>query len=156
MYCGSDSTWATVEDLYDRFGDEAIDQISVRTVWDNVVQRYVTDESDEMKQKVINMALCDAREFIKLKMRCLYTGVELLDTQVFSAVKLWHIRLTIELLKLGGDCSGCACVNDLQEYIKCGSICSEEGNCLSLKSSFLEVSEAVFCCELKGRGCGCC
>lgn len=154
-YIGEDSTWATVEDLYARFGDEYVDKLAIRRVWDVDSQMYVADESTEGKLRVISLALADAKALLKRKLQCLYSNVDYLDTYVFSAIKQWHIKLTIETLKMGGDCSACACNTDIDSYFACGSICSDDGMCLSSKKTFITVSEAVFCCE-RNCGCGCC
>lgn len=155
MICGSESTWATEEDLYSRYGDEFIDKLAIRRNWDEDEQQYVADESDEAKEAVIALALCDAQNLIIQKLSCLYSNVDILNEYLFGALKQWHIRLTIETLKNNGDCMGCSCVVDLDKYIACGSICSDEGVCLSSSSTFLEATEAHFKCECNCSG-GCC
>ena len=154
MYCGSDSTWAIIEDLYDRYGDEYVDKLAVRTVWDSDSQRYVADETLEGKTKVINIALCDAKQLLKQKLSCKFSNVNILDDHLFYSLKQWHIELTIQTLRRGGDCMGCECVSQIDQYIACGSICSEDGLCLSSNQTFFSVSEAHFKCE--GCGCGSC
>lgn len=156
MYCGDESTWASVSDLYDRFGDEFVDKLSTRRVFDTELNSYVSDESPQGRLRVISLALCDAKQLIKDKLRCVYKNVELLDSHLFYGLKQWHIKLTIETLKAGGDCYSCACLTDLDSYVKCGSICTDDGLCLEKKTTFISASEAVFCCEKKGEGCGCC
>lgn len=155
MYCGSDTTWATADDLYDRYGDEFVDKLAVRTVWDQDSGRYVADESTEGKLKVIGIALCDARQLMKQKLSCYYSNVDVLEEHLFYSLKQWHIELTIQTLKKGGDCMGCDCVKDMDQYFQCGSICSEDGICLTSKKTFISASVAKFDCECNCKG-GCC
>lgn len=155
MYCtGENSSWANVDDLYSRYGAEFIDKISTRTVYDSETGSYIADETVEGRFRVTSLALCDAKELIVRKLMCKFGKVNLLDTTFFPSIKQWHIKLTIETLKIGGDCSGCDCVKDLDAYLDCGSICNEEGLCLSSKKTFFSISKAKFPCE--EGGCGCC
>ena len=156
-YCDeSESTsWANIDDLYSRYGEEFMDKISTRTIYDSEVSNYVADESTEGRFKVICLALCDAKEFIRTKVSCKFGNTQLLDTASFAAIKQWHIKLTIETLKLGGDCSGCACVVDLDAYLGCARICTDSGVCLPSLKTFFSMSEARFSCECHG-GCRCC
>lgn len=158
-YCSEQSsTWATVDDLYNRFGDEYIDKLAIRRIYDTDLEQYVADESEEGKLKVIELALCDAKSLILRKLSCYYTqaSLSLLDSSVFKSIYLYHIKLTIETLKAGGDCSSCDCISPMEEFFKCGPICSEDGNCLVSNKTFISVSESKFCCELMGKGCKCC
>lgn len=155
-YCGPMTTWASPYDLYARYGDEFIDKLSIRRVFDVVLDDYVADESEEGKLRVLNLALCDAMVLLKQKMACCFSGLPMLDEYVFPTVKQWHIKMTIALLKVGGDCSKCAdCQTEFFDWCKCASICSDEGVCLTSRGSFLEASEAIFCCEEYLRGCSC-
>lgn len=154
MYCGSDTTWATVDDLYDRFGDEFVDKLAIRRVWDEGLQSYVADESPEGKLKVIELALCDAKGMILTKLQCLYSNVSLIEDAYFPSIKVWHMKMTIETLKVGGDCYKCNC-EDLDKFLSCNNICSDDGVCLISKSTFISVSPAVLCCEMMGKGCCC-
>lgn len=152
MYCSSETTWATIEDLYRRFGDEYVDKLAVRRVFDESVQSYVADESQEGKEMVLELALCDAKNFLKQKIACCYENVSLLDEYVFTAVKNYHIKLTIDTLKAGGDCYACTeCIKSFDDFCSCNSLCSTDGTCLSSKKTFLSVSDSEFPCE----GCGC-
>lgn len=156
-YCESGlNTWATIEDLYDRYGVEFVDKLSVRTVKDASTGKYYIDETDEAKEKVLGLALEDAKAFILNKLSCLYSNVDLLQEYCFSGLKQWHIRLTIETLRLGGDCAGCGCIGDLDKYLSCGNICSDDGQCLSSNSTFFAVAPAHFPCECCSDNCGCC
>lgn len=157
MYCysGDSSSWANVNDLYDRFGDEFVDKLATRNKYDTEVKRYIADESTEGRFKVIALALCDAKALIIRKLKCKYSNVSLLNSSAFPSIKLWHIKMTIETLKVGGDCSGCNC-EELDKFIECGDICNEDETvCLSSKLTFITASEAVFTCECHG-GCSCC
>lgn len=154
MYCESEtSSWATTGDLYDRYGAEYIDKISTRTVYDEDIKSYVADETQEGRHRVQVLALCDAKEYIKRKLTCLFDNVTLLSEVSFPAIKQWHIKLTIETLKIGGDCSACACVADLDKFLECARICNDDGVCLPSKKTFFSMSEAKFICEGKGKCC---
>lgn len=154
MYCSPDSTWATIEDLYQRFGDEYVDKLAIRRVWDSTLEQYVADESPEGKEMVLELALCDAKQYLKQKIGCCYGSVELLDQYVFLSIKSWHIKLTIETLKVGGDCYSCTeCNKSFDDFCGCNSICSQDGVCLPSKKTFIEVSESCFPCEKKECEC---
>lgn len=156
-YFDSPSSWATVNDLYDRFGDEYMDKISTRNNYNSTLGRYVADESVDNRFKVISLALCDAKELIIRKLQCAFSDVTPLNDLVFPAIKQWHIKITIETLKIGGDCSACACNEDLDKFIACGVVCTSDGVCLSANSTFISATCAKFPCENGcGGGCGCC
>ena len=151
-------TWATIQDLYTRFGDEFVDKLAVRRTWNASLQDYVGNESREHLDLIIQTALDDAKSLLKQKLSCAYQNISILDEQTFSCIKQWHIKLTIDVLKVGGDCTSCKC-EGLDDFLKCGSICSDDGNCLVSKSTFFSVSEAHFPCESCGCGesrCSCC
>lgn len=155
-YCEeSSSSWATIQDLYDRFGEEYVDKLAVRRNWDAELKMYVADETEAGKFKVLCLALQDAKNLLIRKLQCQYTDIAALSTSVFPAIKQLHIQLTIETLKNGGDCSSCACNTDIDKYIDCGTICNDAGECLVSNKSFISASEAHFHCECKGH-CGCC
>ena len=131
MYCSDESTsWASIGDLYDRYGEEFVDRLSVRRNYDTEVGSYVADETKEGFTKVQILALCDAKALILEKLSCKYTGLKQLDTVSFPSVKQWHIKLAVETLKIGGDCRACACVEDIVKFSECGSLCYEDGICL--------------------------
>lgn len=148
------TTWATPEDLYSRYGDEYVDKLATRRNYDPESGKYVADETTAGRLKVINLALADSKALIIEKISCKYSNTALLETALFSTVKSWHIKLAIETLKIGGDCRACECNADLDKYIGCNSICSDNGECLISKSTVFSVSEAKFDCEDIG-GCGC-
>lgn len=155
MYCSPDSTWATIEDLYQRFGDEYVDKLAIRRVYDVDTDSYVADESPEGKERVLNLALCDARAHLKQKVSCCYGEVSLLDEHIFPSIKQWHIKLTIETLKVGGDCFACTeCNKSFDDFCSCNSICSEDGVCLPSKKTFISVSEqSKDCCKIERCKC---
>lgn len=155
-YCSDDKyTWASPRDLYDRFGDEFMDKISTRMNYSQTLKMYVADEKPESRLKVIQLALDDAKELIVRKLSCKFQDVILLNTHYFSSIKSWHIKLTIETLKIGGDCTACECNADLDKFIDCNTICTEDGICLPSASSFFLVSQAKSECECQDK-CGCC
>lgn len=150
------TSWATIEELYTRFGDEFVDKISTRRVWDCSLDSYVADESKTARRAVVQLALDDAKAFLKYKMACKFSNVDLLETDQFSIVKSWHIKLTIETLKIGGDCTACTeCNAAFDSFLDCGKICNSIGVCLSSSKTFLVATEAVFDCEC-GSNCKCC
>lgn len=155
-YCDAMSTWATPYDLYARYGDEFIDKLSIRRVFDVTLDDYVADESEEGKLKVLNLALCDSMVLLNQKLACCFSNISILNEYSFPTVKQWHIRMAIEILRQGGDCSKCSgCQTEFFDWCKCASICSDDGVCLSSNGTFMEASTAVFCCEEYLRGCSC-
>lgn len=151
------TSWATVEDLYARFGDEFMDKLATRRVWDRDLETYVADECKTARNDVIQLALDDAKGLILYKISCSYSNGLLLNDSEFKIIKSWHIKLAIEALKIGGDCMACVeCNAQFDAFLKCGSICNNNGECLLSNSTFFSVSEAEFCCEHHGRGCKCC
>lgn len=150
------SAWAVGADLYSRFGDEFVDKLAIRRKWNNVLNDYVADESQVGKDAVIALALDDAKAMILQKLSCYYSDLTSLDTLNYPAIKQWHILLTIETLKRGGQCYGCECIAPMEEYFKCGSVCSDNGVCLVSKKTFISATEAEFCCEVCDEGCCSC
>lgn len=151
------ASWATVADLNARFGNEFMDKISTRRKWNAGMQSYVADESDGARTAVIQLALDDAKAFLLYKISCKFSNTDLIATTDFNIIKAWHIKLTIETLKIGGDCTACTeCNAAFDSFLQCGNICDANGVCLSSNGTFISVTKAIFCCELQGRGCGCC
>lgn len=156
VYCDSLSTWASADDLYARFGDEYVDKLSIRRIWDNTIEQYVADESFEGREKVLNLALCDAKTLLKQKISKCFDGVDLLDENIFPAIKQWHIKLSIETLKVGGDCFACVdCNKSFDEFCEKSSICTDDGICLTAKNTFISVSTPDFVCDKHLKGCKC-
>lgn len=149
-------TWATKEDLYARFGDEVIDKLAIRSDWDKYDQSYVANESCKAKDQILDLALEDAKNLIIHKLSCIYSNYSLVQSEDFvcPVLKQWHIKTTFEVLKAGGDCSSCNC-EKLDEFLKCNTLCSDGGVCLSRNSTFISASVAKFPCEC-GWNCKCC
>lgn len=141
------STWATPQDLYIRYGDEFIDKLGIRRVWDTYLHDYVADESYSGIQTILETALRDAEAVLRHKISCCFGKVSLLDTHTFSAIKQWHIKLTIATLRKGGDCYSCAECAEFDAFCACKTICSDDGICLPWKQSGISVSEETFDCE---------
>lgn len=153
--CSTSTSWATTDDLYDRFGDEYVDKLATRRNWNEASEMYVADENDEAKEKVLCLALCDAKSLLLQKLQCKFADVSPLETANFPGIKQLHIKLTIQTLKAGGDCSGCECNEEIDKYIACGTICTDDGICLVSSQTFISATEAHFKCECQGH-CGCC
>lgn len=155
MYdCETQTTWAMPDDLIARYGQEFMDKLSTRRKFDVELEQYVADESTEGRSTVLTNALCDSKNYIFAKIQCKYKNSDLVNTLNFPSIKHWHIKLTIEALKVGGDCSECACVSDLEKFLDCSPICSEDGQCLLSNKTFISATEAEFRCECFGR-CRC-
>lgn len=146
-------SWATSEDLYERYGDEFINKLAIRRIWNPLIEDYIADETPQGISAVIELALSDAKIFLLQKISCKFGNVDLINTLEFSAILLWHIRLTIDTLKVGGSCF--KCTECIQEFDMCTSFCSDDGICLPKKGVLISVSEAEFCCE-KCIGSSCC
>lgn len=156
-YCDSEtSSWATIDDLYARYGEEFIDKLSIRRYYDTEVGSYIADETKEGFFKVQSLALCDAKALILEKLSCKFSSLKQLDTTSFSAIKQWHIKVTIETLKAGGDCRACACMEDLVKFTECSSICNDDGICLPSKKTFINVFRDPFECGCESKGCCSC
>ena len=151
------TSWATVDDLYARYGDEFMDKLGTRRVWDADLETYVADESDSSRRAVIQLALDDAQAFLLYKIACKFSGVEVLSTELFNIVRSWHAKLTIETLKIGGDCTNCTeCNTAFDSFLECGKICNSDGtNCLASNKTFISATEYKSDCECMGS-CGCC
>ena len=148
-------TWATPQDLYIRYGDEYVDKLLIRRVWDEYTGEYVADETYSGMNLVLETALEDAKAVLKQKISCCFGSISLLDSHDFSVIKQWHIKLTVAALKNGGDCSSCKECTDFEEFCKCKSICSDDGVCLPWKGSAIYVSKEKFGCDKCIGGCKC-
>lgn len=155
MVCGTNSTWASVQDLYDRYGEEYIDKKCIRNKYNVLLQEYVADETQASILKVLELALCDAKNLLLAKLSCIYGNTNLLDLYAFGAIKTWHMKITIATLDAGGDCSSCSEALDLKNFVECGNMCTDDGICLTKNSTFFSVSEPSWPCECLGS-CGCC
>lgn len=143
------NSWATISDLYDRFGEEFVDKLSIRRKWNDVLGDYVADESKSSMTRVQLLAIDDAKALVKEKLSRCFTDVRRADKEVFSAIKQVHIKLIIETLKNGGDCRGCECVSSIDSL--CSGVCNDD-SCLTKKTTFISVSNPKFNCE---EDCGC-
>lgn len=148
------SSWATKEDLYSRFGQEFVTKLAIRRNWNNELSMWVASEGPTDIGAILNLALEDAKNIILQRLSCLFSNYQAVNSSSFSALKYWHIKTTIEVLKANGDCTGCKC-EDLDEFLKCNSLCDDSGFCLTKKTTFISASVAKFECECHGR-CGCC
>lgn len=145
--------WATKEDLYTSFGQEFVDKLCIRRNWDAELEDYVASEDQESKDKVLNNALNMAKTVLIQRFRCSFRFTTELDTYNFPALLIWHQKTTIELLKIGGDCTLCKC-EGLDEWMKCNTLCTEDGSfCLPKKGSILSASKAKWPCECQDDGC---
>lgn len=147
-------TWAVIQDLYARYGQEYVNKLGIRRNKNEEAGRYVASESQEEIDAVLNIALEDAKQLVLQKLSCIYSDYLKVNSLNFPYVKQWHIRLTIEILKVGGDCTQCDC-EKFDEFLKCNKICTDDGICLVSNKSFISASKAVFECECHGR-CSCC
>lgn len=151
MYYGdSKSSWANISDLYDRYGEEFIDKLSIRRNFNETIQEYIADESSENKTRVQTLALCDARDMILSILSRHFSNLTRLDNQIFHGIKSWHIKFTIDLLKKGGDCKGCK--KDFEKFLESNKICSGT-ECLKKNSTFISATEAHFKCEVRSKCC---
>ena len=147
-------TWAAKEDLYARFGQEFINKLAIRRNYDEETESYVASEDDESIENVLNTALEDAKTLILGKLSCKFANFQIVNTMDFPSIKQWHIKMTIEVLKQGGDCTACDCTK-LDEFL-CTNICTEDGFCLTSIKSFISVSKPHFPCEACKGDCKCC
>lgn len=148
------SSWATKEDLYARYGQEFMAKIALRRNWDEELNTWIASEGVHDIGSVINLALEDAKTLILQRISCFFSNYQKVINGNFPAVKVWHIRTTIDVLKANGDCASCDC-KDLDNFLKCNSLCDENGICLNKKSTFISASVAKFDCECNGS-CRCC
>lgn len=140
-------SWAILDDFYSRFGEEFINKLGIRRNWDATLGQYVASEDETDVQAVLELAIADAKELLKQRLRCKFKDLTSLENYLFSPIKQWHMKLTIEILKVGGDCLSCDCTK-VDEWIKCNNVCSDDGSvCLSSNATFFEVSPAKFKCE---------
>lgn len=152
-YTSDLKSWATPADLYERYGQEFVDNLCIRRNYDESLGQYVGDVDPQSMLRVLNLALSDAKDMLISKMSVVFKFSSELDLYYFPAVKQWHIKLTIETLKVGGDCYACSCISDLETFLKSNKICTTEGLCLGKKTSFISVSKATFPCECKSTCC---
>lgn len=142
-------TWATKEDLYARFGEKYINELGIRSNWSETAKAYVASESQTDIDKVLDLAIEDAKNLILQKLSCLYSDYQKVNTIDFPVLKQWHIQLIIDVLKIGGNCLACDCTK-LDEFL-CKEICTPDGVCLRKNVTAISVSIPHYPCE----ACGC-
>lgn len=148
------SSWATKEDLYARFGQEFVTKLAIRRNWDNESKIWVASEDPIDIGAILNLALEDAKNLILHRLSCFFSNYQSVNESSFSALKFWHIKTTIDVLKANGDCTSCKC-EDLDEFLKCNNLCDDDGFCLTKNTTFISATVAKFECECIG-GCSCC
>ena len=149
--CSNSGSWATINDLYDRYGEEFVDKLSVRRVWDDETGHYLADESKESMTRVQCLALDDARALLQEKISSKFKDIARLDREEFFSIKQWHIKLTIETLKKGGDCQGCECITEIDKFLE-GKVCSNKG-CLPKVGTVVQVYSDKLKCEGSKKCC---
>lgn len=148
-------SWATIKDLYARFGEEYVNKLGIRRNFDLETDSYVASEDCKSVKSVLETALADAKQLILYKLACKFKDYEKVNTTNFSIIKQWHIKTTIEILKVGGDCTSCDC-EGLDGFINCGTVCTDDGVCLKKKVSGISVSVPKYPCEGCKGECKCC
>lgn len=158
------ATWATKEDLVLRYGQEYVEKLAIRRDWNEDAEAYVADESPERIDQVINAALQDAKDWLLWKISCCFNIVDFNALAEVSFVKRFHIKLTIIMLKDGGDCQECKeCQDEFSDFCSCGSICDINGNCISKPTIGLIAVEKMprsclpqnYCCGCNSHRCCC-
>lgn len=153
-------TWATKEDLVLRYGEEFVDKLARRRDWDEDAEMYVEDNSDERVNEVIEAALEDAKNWLTWKISCCFPikafNDLIISGQSFSFVKRFHIKMTIIMLKDGGDCAECKeCQDEFSKFCECSKLCTDEGECIVSKSkSRFAVEKTSPSCWPKNICCG--
>lgn len=160
-------SWATKEDLEKRYGDEFVNKLARRRDWDEASGTYVEDNTDQRVDEVIELALEDAQDWLSFKISCCFSLKafnDLIDAgKNFAFLKRMHIKMTIAILKDGGDCAACEeCKDEFQKFCDCGKLCTDDGECLvsSSKSRFaVEKTDPScwptnVCCGKKDCCCG--
>lgn len=158
--------WATKEDLVKRYGGEFVDKLARRRDYDPETETYVEDNSEERINEVIDLALEDAKYWLTWKISCCFSIKafnDLIDSgQSFSFLKKFHIKMTIIMLKDGGDCVECKeCQDEFSKFCECSKFCTDEGECLVSKSKSKFAVEKTkescwptnLCCDQKDCCC---
>lgn len=154
-------SWATKEDLCKRFGQEFVDKLARRRDYDRASETYVEDDSCTRMNEVIDLALQDAKDWMMWKISCCFpikTFNELiLAGETFSFIKRAHIKMTIAILKEGGDCPACEeCKDDFSSFCACKKLCSDNGECIiAISKSKFAIEETSPSCWPENLCCGC-
>lgn len=159
------STWIDKQGLYLRYGQEFIDKLAIRRDFDCEANDgdggYIANETRKRLDCIINVAIEDAKEWILWKISSCYSIVEfnkfLDEEKDFSFIKRFHIKLTITMLKFGGDCKECDdCKEELSEICSTKEICTDDGICIpSKKKSVFAVESTAPSCLPTSVCCGC-
>ncbi len=158
-------TWVDREGLEKRYGGEFVAQLARRRDWDPTADggegAYVENETPERVEEIIELAISDAKEWILWKLSCCYPIKDiqnLLDEgKHFSSILRYHIKLTITMLKFGGDCSDCdSCKAEISELCNCSELCTDDGICIKSKNrSVFAVEDTGPSCMPKSPCCSC-
>lgn len=132
-------TWAVKTDLVKRYGGEFVDKLARRRDYDPDTETYVEDNSDERINEVVDLALEDAKNWLSWKISCCFNIKAFNDLvnsgKSFSFIKKMHIKMTIAILKEGGDCVACIeCQDEFSKFCDCGQLCTDDGECIIAKS----------------------
>jgi hypothetical protein len=158
------STWVDRQGLYARFGEEFIQKLARRRDFDCDANDgdggYTENETKKRVECVIDLAISDAKEWMLWKISCNFPINEfnalLNQDKDFSFLKSHHIKLTIAMLKTGGDCTECeACQKEIGDIL-CDQICTDDGICIpSRKRSKFLVEKTSPSCLPTNLCCGC-
>lgn len=148
------STWATKADLVLRYGQEYIEKAALRRDFNEDADDYVADESCDRINEVICAALEDAKEWLLWKISCSFNLADFNNLDDINYIKIFHMRLTIAMLKEGGDCEKCQ--KEFSEFCACGQICDINGKCITkTKISLIAVEQMPKSCLPQNVCCGC-
>lgn len=140
--------WATEEDLILRYGEEFIDKLSLRNDFNETAEAYVANEDPARMQSVVQAALDDAKNWLLWKISCCFNLSDFNSLGDVSFIKKFHIKMTIIMLKDGGDCQECKeCQDEFADFCNCGRICDNLGVCIS------STSKSKFAVQDMGKSC---
>ena len=158
--------FTTYDKLVKRYGGEFIDKLGTRRDFNATANTYVADTSAARILEVVNCAIADACAIMKYHLSCCYLMQDIQDQidngENFGILELHANALTIEILKKGGDCTGCECEKTFIDFCKCNKLCTDTGICLSKTedSVILCVEEtapcAVIWCDICRASSCCC
>jgi len=153
--------WATIDDLFTRYGEEYVNKLAVRRNYDKETKGYIADESCENIKLVLCTALEDARDQLEFVISKCYNIKQLNEfiskDEEIKVIKRFHLRMAIAILKEGGDCEACdACEDKFYKICSESKLCTESGLCLT-KNPRIYVTE--YCDPHKNlswcNSCGC-
>ncbi len=158
------ATWATKADLILRYGQDVIEKMALRRDFNEEADDYVANETPERIDQVIETALQDAKDWILWKISCCFSLSEFLNLGDVNYIKRFHIKLTIAMLKDGGECKDCDdCKEEFSEFCSCGQICDVNGKCITKSKMSLIAVEKIeksclpenYCCACRNYRCNC-